>query len=55
MTSCINHNLKNRLGNAVRETGCIDRTLFRLDGFRDPALLPQVQAGLNIKVKPVTR
>jgi TnpA family transposase len=36
------------------EIGRIERTLFMLDWFRDPALRRRVQAGLN-KGKPVTR
>lgn len=32
---------------ALREIGRIERTLFMLDWFRDPALRRRVQAGLN--------
>ncbi|MCI3092529.1 Tn3 family transposase, partial [Escherichia coli] len=35
------------LAKALREIGRIERTLFMLDWFRDPALRRRVQAGLN--------
>ncbi len=38
---------QNGLAKALREIGRIERTLFILDWFRDPALLRRVQAGLN--------
>lgn len=38
---------QNGLAKASRETGSIERTLFMLDWFRDPALRRRVQAGLN--------
>ncbi|VXC32434.1 transposase (fragment) [Pantoea brenneri] len=45
---------QNGLANALREIGRIERTLFMLDWFRDPALRRRVQAGLN-KGEAVTR
>lgn len=38
---------QNGLAKALREIGRIERTLFMLDWFRDPALRRRVQAGLN--------
>lgn len=38
---------QNGLSKALREIGHIERTLFMLDWFRDPALRRRVQAGLN--------
>lgn len=43
---------QNGLANALWEIGCIERTLFLLEGFRDPALRRRVQAGLNRKGGP---
>ena len=42
------------LAKSLREIGRIERTLFMLDWFRDPALCRRVQAGLN-KGEAVTR
>jgi TnpA family transposase len=44
---------QNGLAKALREIGRIERKLFMLDWFRDPALRRRVQAGLN-KGRPVT-
>lgn len=41
------HPKQNGLAKALREFGRIERTLFMLDWFRDPALHRRVQAGLN--------
>ncbi len=41
------HPKQNGLARALREIGRIERTLFMLDWFRDPALRRRVQAGLN--------
>ncbi len=41
------HPKQNGLAKALREIGRIERTLFMLDWFRDPALRRRVQAGLN--------
>lgn len=38
---------QNGLAKALREIGRIERTLFMLDWFREPALRRRVQAGLN--------
>lgn len=38
---------QNGLAKALREIDHIERTLFMLDWFRDPALRQRVQAGLN--------
>ena len=38
---------QNGLAKALREIGRIERKLFMLDWFRDPALRRRVQAGLN--------
>ncbi|QDW31675.1 Tn3 family transposase [Yersinia sp. KBS0713] len=38
---------QNGLAKALRELGRIERTLFMLDWFRDPALRRRVQVGLN--------
>ena len=38
---------QNGLAKALREIGRIERTLFMIDWFRDPALRRRVQAGLN--------
>jgi TnpA family transposase len=38
---------QNGLAKALREIGRIERTLFMLDWYRDPALRRRVQAGLN--------
>lgn len=38
---------QNGLAKALREIGRIERTLFMLDWFRNPALRRRVQAGLN--------
>ncbi len=38
---------QNGLAKALREIGRIERTLFMLDWFRDPALRRRVQSGLN--------
>ncbi|EMQ7461956.1 Tn3 family transposase, partial [Escherichia coli] len=38
---------QNGVAKALREIGRIERTLFMLDWFRDPALRRRVQAGLN--------
>ncbi len=42
-----NSSKQNGLAKALREIGRIERTLFMLDWFRDPALRRRVQAGLN--------
>lgn len=39
---------QNSQAKAPSEIGRIERTLSMLDWFRDPALPPRVQAGLNI-------
>lgn len=38
---------QNGLAKALREIGRIERTLFMLDWFRDPALRRRIQSGLN--------
>ncbi len=38
---------QNERAKALREIGRIERTLFMLDWFRDPALCRRVQTGLN--------
>lgn len=38
---------QNGLAKALKEIGRIERTLFMLDWFRDPALRRREQAGLN--------
>lgn len=38
---------QNGLAKALKDIGRIERTLFMLDWFRDPALRRLVQAGLN--------
>jgi len=38
---------QNALAKALREIGCIERTLFTLDGITDPALRRRSNAGLN--------
>jgi len=38
---------QNALAKALREIGCIERTLFTLDWITDPALRPRSNAGLN--------
>ena len=44
---CIFWPKQNGLAKALREIGRIERKLFMLDWFRDPALRRRVQAGLN--------
>ena len=47
MKKLVSYPRQNGLAKALREIGRIERTLFMLDWFRDPALRRRVHAGLN--------